>query len=180
MAGGREGNVGVGGLLLGGGNTFFTARKGFACDNVVGYEVVLADGRVVQATAEENEDLFRVLKGGGNNFGVVTSFTMETVVCGHVWGGMTFFGRDQITAAIEGVKEFTDRVEEDVHNNLVCIFTYMPDFKEVVVATLYANVKGVEKPRAYEKWFGMKEMMSMVKMTSVKEMAFEHNIPAGY
>ena len=63
VAGGREGNVGVAGLILGGGNTFLTARRGFACDNVVAYEVVLADGCVVTADATSHADLFRALKG---------------------------------------------------------------------------------------------------------------------
>ncbi|KAK7429769.1 hypothetical protein QQZ08_003614 [Neonectria magnoliae] len=98
VAGGREGNVCVAGLLLDGGNTFFTARKGFACDNVVSYEVVLADGSIVTAEAENNTDLFRVLKGGSNNFGIVTNFKMSSIPCGNVWGGMTFFLKQVVTA----------------------------------------------------------------------------------
>ncbi|KAI1657731.1 FAD-binding domain-containing protein [Daldinia decipiens] len=68
VAGGREGLVGVGGLLTGGGKTFYTCRYGFACDQVINYEVVLADGSVVEANRETNPDLFLVLKGGSNNF----------------------------------------------------------------------------------------------------------------
>jgi len=180
VAGGREGNVGVAGLLLGGGNTFFTARKGFACDNVVEYEVVLADGRIVKADKDNNADLFRVLKGGSNNFGIVTNFKMNALKCDKVWGGMTFFPKDVIPAAIEATYNFTNNLENDPDNNLVCIFTYMPDFKDIVIGTLYANVAGVEEPPAYKEWLAIPKMMSMVKMTSVSEMAFEYNIPAQY
>lgn len=56
----------------------------------------------------------------------------------------------------------------------------MPDFKDVVIATLYAQVRGVEKAPAYEKWLALPEIMGTVKMTSVSEMAFEYNIPADY
>ena len=63
------GDVGVGGLLLGGGVSFLSAQFGFACDNVLNYEVVLADGSIVNANATSNTDLFWALKGGGNQFG---------------------------------------------------------------------------------------------------------------
>ncbi|RYP74051.1 hypothetical protein DL771_003240 [Monosporascus sp. 5C6A] len=70
VGGAREGVVGVGGFILGGGNTFFSCRQGFACDQVVNFEVVLADGSIVEANATTNPDLFQVLKGGSNNFGI--------------------------------------------------------------------------------------------------------------
>jgi hypothetical protein len=178
VAGGREGNVGVAGLLLGGGNTFFTARRGFACDNVVAYEVVLADGRIINVDKDNHPDLFRALKGGSNNFGIVTKFTMTAIPCAKVWGGMTFLPKQVIPAAIEATTSFTDNVANDPDSNLVAIFTHMPDFKDIVVATLYANVAGVEKPPAYEKWLALPEILNTLKMTSVSDMAFEYNIPA--
>ncbi|KAM5347353.1 hypothetical protein ACJ41O_010358 [Fusarium nematophilum] len=180
VAGGREGNVGVAGLLLGGGNAFFTARQGFSCDNVVSYQVVLANGDIVTADENENADLFRVLKGGSSNFGIVTNFTMKAIPCDKVWGGMTFFPKQVIPGAIEALSAFADNVPNDTNSNLVTIFTYMPDFKDVVVATLYANVAGVESPPAYEKWIALPQIMSTVKMTTISEMAFEYNIPANY
>lgn len=54
-----------------------SARQGFGCDNVVAFEVVLADGRIVNATKDTYSDLFVVLKGGSNNFGIVTRFTIK-------------------------------------------------------------------------------------------------------
>ncbi|ORY68841.1 uncharacterized protein BCR38DRAFT_424481 [Pseudomassariella vexata] len=182
VAGGREGNVGVAGLILGGGNTFFTARQGFACDNVLAYEVVLADGRIITVDwkTEQYRDLFIALKGGSNNFGIVTKFTMKAIKCDCVWGGMTFFPKQTIPEAVDALTSFTSNVSNDVDSNLVCMFTYMPDFKDVVVATLYTNLAGIEKPPAYKKWLALPEMMSMVEMTSISEMAFKYNIPAQY
>ncbi|KAI8672946.1 hypothetical protein LRP88_02532 [Fusarium phalaenopsidis] len=180
VAGGREGNVGVAGLLLGGGNAFFTARQGFSCDNVVSYQVVLANGDIITADKENNADLFLVLKGGSSNFGIVTEFTMKAIPCDKVWGGMTFFPKQVIPGAIEALSAFADNVPNDINSNLVTIFTHMPDFKDVVVATLYANIAGVEKPPAYEKWLALPEILNTVKMTTISEMAFEYNIPANY
>jgi len=63
------GDVGVGGLTLGGGLSFLSAEYGLVCDNVVNYEVVLADASIVNANASSNSNLYWALKGGGNQFG---------------------------------------------------------------------------------------------------------------
>lgn len=124
VAGGREGNVGVAGLILGGGNTFFTPRRGFACDNVVEYEVVLADGRIIKATAQQHSDLYFTLKGGSNNFGIVTNFKMEAFKSGPLWGGLTFFPKQVTEAAAEALTEFTSSMQDDLDSNLLCFFAY--------------------------------------------------------
>ncbi|KAJ5757808.1 uncharacterized protein N7511_006502 [Penicillium nucicola] len=86
-AGGRLGPVGVPGLLLAGGVNFYGNQVGFGCNTVVNYEVVLADGTIVQANKTSNQDLFWALKGGSSNFGIVTRFDMETIKSTKVWAG---------------------------------------------------------------------------------------------
>ncbi|KAF2668645.1 FAD-binding domain-containing protein [Microthyrium microscopicum] len=85
---GRVANVGVGGLLTGGGISFFTPRYGFVCDNVVNFQVVLASGEIVNANSLANSDLFRALKGGSGNFGIVTRFDLKTFEQGPYYGGL--------------------------------------------------------------------------------------------
>lgn len=180
VAGGREGNVGVAGLLLGGGYTFFTARYGFGCDNVVAYEVVLADGSIVTADAESNADLFRALKGGSNNFGVVTKFTMRTIKSDRVWGGLTFYPKQTIPQAIDAMTSFVGGIKDDPDSNLVCIITYIPDFKDIVVTTLFNQIEGIETTPAYDKWRAIPQIMNTVEMTTIAEMAHKYNVPANY
>ncbi|KAM7214837.1 bifunctional solanapyrone synthase [Rhypophila decipiens] len=87
-AGARVNNVGVGGFILGGALSLISSRRGFSCDSVTEFQVMLVTGELVRASADEHPDLFIALKGGLNNFDVVTSVTMKTYSSGDVWGGV--------------------------------------------------------------------------------------------
>jgi FAD/FMN-containing dehydrogenase len=81
--------VGVSGLTLGGGLGWFTGTHGAACDHVASARVVTVDGRVVEASETEHQDLFWALRGGGGNFGIVSewrfnSYALDDVVCGYI------------------------------------------------------------------------------------------------
>jgi FAD/FMN-containing dehydrogenase len=90
VPGGTDSEVGIGGLSLGGGNGWLMGALGATCDNLVAADVVTAEGALLSASATENEDLFWALRGGGGNFGIVTSFEYRmhrmgpTVVAGSV------------------------------------------------------------------------------------------------
>ncbi|CAI7596704.1 unnamed protein product [Penicillium glandicola] len=114
IVGGRMGGVGVGGYMLGGGMSFLSTQYGWAANNVQDYEVVLANGTIVHATETENPDLFKILKGGGNNFGVVTAYTMQTHPQDHkVWGGNYIFTTDKAPEVLAAVRNFTDEYPDD-------------------------------------------------------------------
>lgn len=72
-----------------GGLSHFSGHVGLVCDNVLEYEVVIPDGTIIRATADDPDhgDLFRALRGGSNNFGIVTQFTFRTFRQGRLWGG---------------------------------------------------------------------------------------------
>jgi FAD/FMN-containing dehydrogenase len=92
-------SVGIAGLTLGGGIGFLSRRDGLTIDNLLSAEVVLADGRVVTASANEHPDLFWALRGGGGNFGVVTSLRLQLHDTPVVTGGILAFRADGDTAA---------------------------------------------------------------------------------
>lgn len=89
VAGGRVAGVGVGGLTLGGGISYFGPREGLTCNQVISFQVVLADGSVVEAERGYNEDLWWGLRGGSNNFGIVTSIEFATFEQGLLWSTLT-------------------------------------------------------------------------------------------
>jgi FAD/FMN-containing dehydrogenase len=120
--GGRIGNTGVGGLMVGGGLSYMSTQYGWAASAVISYEVVLANGTIVTASENENSDLYLALKGGGNNFGIITTYTLQTYPQGDVWGGNLFFAHSDKNAAalLKAVRDFTE---------------YNPDPKAAVILT---------------------------------------------
>ena len=87
MPSGIMSTTGVGGLTLGGGIGSLSRTLGLAIDNLLGVDMVLADGSFVIANAEEHVDLFWAVRGGGGNFGVVTSFLFQLHPISTVYGG---------------------------------------------------------------------------------------------
>ncbi|KAH9024017.1 FAD-binding domain-containing protein [Lactarius deliciosus] len=122
VIGGRIPGVGVGGLILGGGYSFKSNEHGLAIDNAVAFELVLPNGTVTTVTAEDH-DLWFALRGGGNNFGIVTKFTIKSYPQGQVWGGAILYGSDQLGAVKNAIAEFSKVT--DTNATLVSGFLYL-------------------------------------------------------
>jgi FAD/FMN-containing dehydrogenase len=115
VTGGLVSTTGVGGFTLGGGVGWLTRRYGLASDNLVGAEVVTADGSVVRASKSENADLFWGLRGGGGNFGVVTSFEFSLFPLGPtILGGPIFYPGAQDVDVLRRWRDATAAMPDDL------------------------------------------------------------------
>ncbi|CAD6569233.1 MAG: hypothetical protein ASARMPRED_002677 [Alectoria sarmentosa] len=115
VVGGRNSAVGVGGLTLGGGLSFFSPRFGLVCSNILSYELVLASGCITTASASTNPDLWRALKGGSNNFGIVTRFTARSFPSTKIWSGFLYMPASQATKVLAAFHEYLNRADSGDH-----------------------------------------------------------------
>jgi FAD/FMN-containing dehydrogenase len=112
--GGIISTTGAGGLMLGGGIGHLTRKAGLSIDNILGAEVVLADGSVVTADESQNEDLYWAIRGGGGNFGVVTSITAKLHPIDTVVGGPMLFSLDNAADLLAWYREFILKAPEEL------------------------------------------------------------------
>jgi hypothetical protein len=106
--------TGIAGLTLGGGVGWLVRKYGLTCDNVLSCEVVTAEGDIVTADAETNADLFWGLRGGGGNFGIVTSFLYRAHPVSTVLGGLVLHPRDQAGAVLHYYRAFMASAPEEL------------------------------------------------------------------
>jgi len=107
--------TGVGGLTLGGGIGHLTRKYGLTIDNLLSVDIVLADGSFVTANADSNQDLFWAVRGGGGNFGVVTSFTFMLHPVGAVVAGPTFWPIEQAEEVLKWYSGFIPEAPEELN-----------------------------------------------------------------
>ena len=146
--GGIVGHTGVAGLTLGGGIGFLMRKHGLTVDNLIAAEVVTAEGSIVRASADEHPDLFWALRGGGGNFGVVTSFRFALHPVGPtVMAGPVFWAADDTTDVLRFYRDFAAQAPDEL-GSVVRLGTVppMPDIPEdlhwrpaIAVACCYAG-----------------------------------------
>jgi FAD/FMN-containing dehydrogenase len=106
--------TGIAGLTLGGGWGHLHAKYGLALDNLIGADVVTADGRLLTANARENEDLFWGVRGGSGNFGVVTSLEYRLHELGPVFGGAVFHPAAKAQEVLRFFREFSETIPDEL------------------------------------------------------------------
>lgn len=112
---GFNSTTGVSGLTLGGGHGYLTRKYGLTIDSLISADVVLADGSFVTASEEENEDLFWAIRGGGGNFGVITSFLFRAHPVDTVYAGPTLWPLEQAAEAMRFYRDFMAQAPEEMY-----------------------------------------------------------------
>jgi FAD/FMN-containing dehydrogenase len=114
LSSGDNATVGIGGLTLGGGIGWFARKYGLTIDHVRSIEVVTADGQALTASATEHPDLFWALRGGGGNFGVATSFEIETHPAGMVYGGAIFYDASEAATVLPAYARYASSAPDEL------------------------------------------------------------------
>ncbi|KAI9752305.1 MAG: hypothetical protein M1835_001107, partial [Candelina submexicana] len=184
VPGGRVGSVGVGGLVTGGGNSFFAARYGFVCDNVRGFEVVLGNGTVVIADNSTNPDLFQALKGGSNNLGIVTRFDIFAFEQGHIWGGSVTYSPTTAPDQISAFVNFTNALVDDPYASIINIWLFQPSIGAFFVQNAYEYTKAVDDVKAgpppFKTFLSIQpELKNTMRMTNLSDLTSELASPPG-
>jgi FAD/FMN-containing dehydrogenase len=135
--GGTVGSTGIAGLTLGGGIGHLMGTHGLTCDNLLGAEVVTADGSVVRASSDEEPELLWGLRGGGGNFGVVTEFEYRLHPLGPLYGGLLFYPYDHAAEALRLYREITSSAPDELTCSLVLTTDPESGAKLVGIAAVY-------------------------------------------
>ncbi|KAK3935416.1 hypothetical protein QBC46DRAFT_462088 [Diplogelasinospora grovesii] len=169
VVGGRVMDVGVGGLTLGSGLSYLSDLYGMVCDNVVSFQVVLANATIVEATATSHSDLFWALKGGTNNFGIVTQFKTLTYPIKQVWGGLQSFTLDQIPQILDALQEYQNTPKKDLHANLV-LNLGLTNATTVGILLTLVYLQPVERPAAFAPFYKLTPVFDGTQLQTLHQL----------
>jgi len=127
--GGRVTSTGIGGFTTGGGYGWTSSKHGLACDNLLSAEVVLADGTVVRASADQRADLFWGIRGGGGNFGIVTEFEFRLHELGPtVLAGLALWPLERAPEVMRAWRDYADQAPDEISTACVVVTAPPEDF----------------------------------------------------
>ncbi|OAL43510.1 bifunctional solanapyrone synthase [Pyrenochaeta sp. DS3sAY3a] len=162
--GGRAATVGMG-YLLGGGLSHLSNAYGFGSDNVVSFELVLANATLVTVSATSNPNLFYALKAGANNYGVITHVTLKTYPLGKVWGGtIVYYGefRDQLMEA------FATYQQSGQLDKKSAVLSYLAINNATAYVSL-AYLEPVDRPEVFAPFYNISGAMIVADTTAIRD-----------
>jgi len=144
-------------------------------------QVVTGSGEIIYADNKTNSDLYQVLKGGSNNFGIVTRLDLATFEGGQVWGGVVTYPSSTTPQQLKALAHFTDKIEEDQHGSAIVIWRYSTLTKTPIIINAYEYTKPVEKPAAFDEFYAISGNISdSMRIASMTDITNELEQAAGY
>lgn len=163
------------GLTLGGGISHFANAYGWACDNVESFEVVTASGIIVTTSATVFPDLYWALRGGGNNFGIVTKFNMKTFVHGLMWGGQRAHLESEWDAVYQAYYNLAKNAAQDTKQAQIVSFALQNGIKIAAEDLEYSDP--TPWPPIFDEW---KAIPAIIDQTSIANLStLVQNLGAG-
>lgn len=174
VTGGRTAGVGVGGLTVGGGISYFGTRYGWTADTISNFQVVLADGSLVNANATHNPELLWALRGGGNNFGVVTRVDLQAFEQVPFWGGAAYHAASVWPEEVREFVKINSADDYDEYAALTLTWAYTASVGVVVTNQLvYTKNTSVETPPIFEGIASLPSLYSSLGTTTMAELSIE-------
>ncbi|KAF7891296.1 uncharacterized protein EAF02_001621 [Botrytis sinoallii] len=174
VSSGRASLVGIGGLVIGGGYSWFAPQKGFVADTVINFELVVGNGSIINVNATSNLDLFVGLKGGGNNFGIVTCYDLESFPFEKLWGGIMTYPTSTAKAQIKFFTNFTNHLSDDPKANFLNIWSYRQVSGSQSSLNVIDYVAPVEAPAIYSDALAIPNLISStMRITNVSSLTDE-------
>jgi FAD binding domain len=175
-------DTGIAGLTLGGGMGWLARKYGLSCDNLLSVDIVMADGRFLTASATENADLFWGVRGGGGNFGIITSFEYRLHPVGPlVWGGFVSHPVSKAKEVLTYYEEFSSAAPDEL--TTLAVLAYSPEGEPVVnIGGCYHGPLDVgEQVLQPLKAYGppLADMLGPMPYTAVQKM-FDQIAPPGW
>ena len=182
-----------------GGISFFSGRYGWACDGVRNYEVrkllatqalptvtysqnqvVLANGRILNVNQQSHPDLYFALRGGGNNFGIVTRFDLDTFPQGPMWGGMAAYPITANASIFNAFSNFATASPADPDAALIVASAYVQG--TYIFSTDYEYAKPTPNPPIFSEFAAIPALTSSVRITNLTNLTLELNVanPSGF
>jgi FAD/FMN-containing dehydrogenase len=140
ISSGDTNQVGVGGLTLGGGIGWMVRTHGLTIDSLQAAEIITADGRMLRVSANAHPDLFWAIRGGGGNFGVVTSFDFRAQACKAIVGGSVVYDAAEVETVLPGWANAMREAPEELNSTIVLFSGFGPQMPpQVMVLLCYAG-----------------------------------------
>ncbi|KAG6367395.1 hypothetical protein INS49_001584 [Diaporthe citri] len=167
-AGGRADVVGVGGFVTGGDYSFYAGTMGWACDAVHNFEVVLANGSVIDVNHSEHADLFQAMKGSSGNLGLVTRVDINTINSTQIWGGYLTYDWADRAAIFKVYYHFAEDFEVDQASEAIIVMAYAAG--DLTLWSILSNTQAIVAPPAFSNYTAVANLSDTTTVGSIAEL----------